>query len=90
MGSIPGQGIKIMHATQHGQKKKKKKVESCQRTGKSESESVSHSVVPNSAISWNIACQVPLSTSGKNTGVGRHSLLQGIFPTQRFNLGLCH
>ena len=25
---------------------------------------------------------------GKNTGVGSHSLLQGIFPTQRSNLGL--
>ena len=25
---------------------------------------------------------------GKNTGVGCHSLLQGIFPTQRLNLGL--
>ena len=47
MGSTPGQGIRIMHATQHGQKKKEK-VESCQRTGKSESESVSHSVVSNS------------------------------------------
>ena len=27
---------------------------------------------------------------GKNTGVGCHSLLQGIFPTQRMNLGLPH
>ena len=27
---------------------------------------------------------------GKNTGVGRHSLLQGIFPTQGLNLGLLH
>ena len=25
---------------------------------------------------------------GKNTGVGRHFLLQGIFPTQGLNLGL--
>ena len=27
---------------------------------------------------------------GKNTGVGSHSFLQGIFPTQRSNLGLLH
>ena len=27
---------------------------------------------------------------GKNTGVGSHSLLQGIFPTQGSNLGLQH
>ena len=26
----------------------------------------------------------------KNAGVGCHSLLQGIFPTQRSNLGLLH
>ena len=27
---------------------------------------------------------------GKNTGVGCHALLQGIFPTQASNLGLPH
>jgi len=27
---------------------------------------------------------------GKNTGVGCHFLLQGIFPTQKSNLGLLH
>ena len=31
-----------------------------------------------------VACQVPLSL-GKNTGVGCHALLQGIFPTQGSN-----
>ena len=37
-----------------------------------------------------IACQAPLSMgfSGKNTGVGCHALLQGIFLTQGWNLGL--
>ena len=32
-------------------------------------------------------CQAPLSLgfSGKNTGLGSHSLFQGIFPTQRLN-----
>ena len=34
-------------------------------------------------------CIVP-GSSGKNTGVGCHSLLQGIFPTQGSNLGLLH
>ena len=30
------------------------------------------------------------NSPGKNTGVGRHSLLQGIFPTQRSNPGILH
>ena len=29
-------------------------------------------------------------SSGKNTGMGCHALLQGIFPTQRLNPGLLH
>ena len=39
------------------------------------------------ATPWSVACQAPLSMefSGKNTGVGCHSLLQGIFLTQRSN-----
>ena len=32
----------------------------------------------------------PCHSPGKNTGVGCHSLLQGIFPTQGWNLGLLH
>ena len=32
----------------------------------------------------------PWSSSGKNTGVGCHALLQEIFPTQGSNLGLLH
>ena len=38
--------------------------------------------------SWTVACQAPLSMGffpGKNTGVGCHFLLQGIFPTQGWN-----
>ena len=31
-----------------------------------------------------------MNSPGKNTGVGGHSLLQGIFPTQESNLGLPH
>ena len=31
-----------------------------------------------------------MDSPGKNTGVGCHSLLQGIFPTQGSNLGLLH
>ena len=30
----------------------------------------------------------PWNSPGQNTGVGSHSLLQGIFPTQGQNLGL--
>ena len=32
----------------------------------------------------------PRYSPGKNTGVGYHTLLQGIFPTQGSNLGLLH
>ena len=44
------------------------------------------------AILWTVACQTshPWNFPGKNTGVGTHSLLQGIFPTQGSNLGLLH
>ena len=40
-----------------------------------------------------LAHQAPLCPGdppGKNTGVGHHSLLQGIFLTQGSNLGLWH
>jgi len=39
---------------------------------------------------WTVAHQTPLSweSPGKNTGVGFHVLLQGIFPTQGSNLRL--
>ena len=53
-----------------------------------ESESVSHSVISDSSVTpWTVACQVPLSMNspGKNTGVGSHFLLQGIFPIQGSN-----
>ena len=41
---------------------------------------------------WAVALQAPLSMefSGKNTAVGCHSLLQGIFPTQGSNPGLLY
>ena len=32
----------------------------------------------------------PWNSPGQNTGVGRHSLLQGIFPTQGLNPGVPH
>ena len=40
----------------------------------------------------NVACQDPVSMDfpGKNTGVGHHFLLHGIFPTQGSNPGLLH
>ena len=43
------------------------------------------------AAPWIVAHQAPLSnghSASKNTGVGCHALLQGIFPTQRSNPGL--
>ena len=55
-------------------------------------ESVSHSVVSDSAIPWTVARQAPRSMgfSRQNTGVGCHFLLLGIFPPQGSNLGLLH
>ena len=53
---------------------------------------VSRSVMANSATTWAIARQAPLSVNspGKNTGMGCHSLLQEIFLTLGSNLGLPH
>ena len=41
---------------------------------------------------WTLACQAlcPWDSPGKNTGVGCHFLLQGIFLTQEWNPGLLH
>ena len=45
-----------------------------------------YSTASNSVTAWNVACQAPLSDfPGKNIGVGCHSLLQGICPTQELN-----
>ena len=54
--------------------------------------SVSPSVMSDSENPWTVTHQAPLSLEfpGKNTGVGSHSLLQGIFPTQGSNLSLLH
>ena len=54
---------------------------------------VSHSVVSNSL--WPNKLQLarlpcPWNSPGKNTGVGSHSFLQGIFLTQGLNPGLLH
>ena len=43
-----------------------------------------------SCESVTVARQAPWDSLGKNTGVGCHSLLQGIFLTQEYNLGLPH
>ena len=45
--------------------------------------------------SKHLGCQIsgllcPWDSPGKNTGVGSHSLLQGIFPNQELNPGLLH
>ena len=58
-----------------------------------ESESFSHSVMSDSLLlcPWEpFRLLSPWNSSGKNTGVGCHSLLQGIFLTQGLNLGLLH
>ena len=39
---------------------------------------------------WNARLLCPWNSPSKNTGVGRHPLLQGIFPNQGSNLGLLH
>ena len=39
---------------------------------------------------WTAKLLCPWDSPGKNTGVGHHFLLQGIFPTQELNLGLLH
>ena len=52
------------------------------------SESESRSVVPNSLQPRGLFS--PWNSPGQNTGVGSLSFLQGIFPTQRSNLGLPH
>ena len=52
------------------------------------SESESHSVVSDSLRPHGLYS--PWHSPGQNTGVGSHSLLQGIFPAQGFNPGLLH
>ena len=51
---------------------------------------LSRSVVSNSVTPWTVAHQAPLpiDSPGKSIGVGRHLLLQGIFPTWGLNLCL--
>ena len=58
-----------------------------------ESETLSRSVVsdslrPHGSQPARLLC--PWNSTGKNIGVGSHSLLQGIFPTQGSNPGLSH
>ena len=40
---------------------------------------------PSHSTLWTVALQAPLDSPCKNTGVGRHALLQGIFLTQGWN-----
>ena len=57
------------------------------------SESVSCSAVSDSCDPMHcslLSLLCPTDFPGKNTGVGSHSLLQGIFPIQGSNLGLLH
>ena len=52
------------------------------------SESVSQLVVSNCLQPHGLYSLCPWNSPGQNTGVGSHSLLQGIFPTQGLNLVL--
>ena len=47
-------------------------------------------IIHTSHVLWFTRLLCPRNSPGKNTGVGSHSLLQGIFPTQGSNLGLLH
>ena len=47
---------------------------------------MSDSLQPHALYPTRLLC--PWDSEGKNTGVGCHFLLQGIFPTQRSNQGL--
>ena len=53
-----------------------------------ESESENLSVMSDSL--WPHGLYSPWNSSGQDTGVGSHPLLQGIFPTQGSNPGLLH
>ena len=48
----------------------------------------SHSVMSNSL--WPHGLYSPWNSPGQNTGMGSHSLLQGMFPSQGLNQGLPH
>ena len=48
----------------------------------------SHSIMSDSL--WPHGLYSPWNSPGQTTGVGRHSLFQGIFPTQGSNLSLLH
>ena len=41
-------------------------------------------------VVWPTRLLCPWDSPGKNTGVGCHSFIRGIFPTQRLNLGLLY
>ena len=52
--------------------------------------SISPSVVSDSVTPWTVAHQSPLSMGSSRQGVGFHSVLQGIFPTQGSDQDLLH
>ena len=60
----------------------------CIKGPKGDGKSESHSVMSSSL--WHHGLYSPWNSPGQNTGVGSHSLLQGIFPTQGSNPGLPH
>ena len=63
---------------------------SCKLPGKAKA--VAAPLGPAPCDPWTVAARAlcPCDSPGKNTGVGCHSLLQGLFPTQELNPGLLH
>ena len=64
-----------------------------QKSSKERKRNWSLSVVSDSLLSHGLRptrLLCPWNSPGKNTGVGSHSLLQGIFPTHKSNLHLLH
>ena len=84
-----GLGQGSFAATCRAPREKTEGLESKKITGSGPApEAESHSVVSDSLLPCGLYS--PWDSPGWNTGVGSHSLLQGIFPTQGSNPGLPH
>ena len=86
---IPGQGTKISQ----DEEQVSPYITKTRQSQINESESVHRSVMSHSLRPrrlWPSRLLSPWNSPGRNTGVGSHSLLQGIFPTQGLNSGCRH
>ena len=88
-----GETIKRIHLISITERRKKGRKEEV-REGKGRKnptqgrETQSHKFMSDSL--WSHGLYTPWNSTGQNIGVGSHSLLQGIFPTQGSNPGLTH